>query len=172
MSRIAVVDEHDRFVRWSDRAEIHRDKLLHRSIHVMLMDSAGRMVIQRRHPDKLTWPDCWDIAVSGHVEEEDYLGGPDERLDEVYARVAAREAVEELGVAPALEFVGHFGPVPDVHYEQIHLYRGVHDGPYRPQPEEVSEVRAVDAAGWERLAARGRVTASLRWFVSRLRPWR
>src|SRR4029079_1348530 len=69
MSRVAVVAEADRFVRWTDKAEIHRDKLLHRSIHIMIMDSDGRMVIQRRHPEKLTWPDSWDIAVSGHVEE-------------------------------------------------------------------------------------------------------
>jgi isopentenyldiphosphate isomerase len=165
-ARIAVVTADDRFVRWTDREQVHAGRLLHRSVHVVIHDRAGRLVLQRRHPGKLTNPDLWDISVSGHVEEEDYPAGPDERLDEVYARVARRETREELGIDADLRLVAYPLPLePSVHYELIALFRGVHDGPYVAQPEEVTEVRAVDAAGLARLLASENVTPGLRWFA-------
>ncbi len=163
--RIAVVTADNRFVRWTDRREIHRDELLHRSVHVVIHDRGGRLVLQRRHPGKLTWPDAWDVSASGHVEEEDYLDGPDDRLDEVSARVARREVVEELGIDPPLDFVARLAPEPGVHYELIALYRGVHDGPYRLQADEVAEVRRFDPPALASLLAGARVTGSLRWLA-------
>jgi isopentenyldiphosphate isomerase len=163
--RIAVVDADNRFLRWEDRATIHRERLIHRSIHVLLYDSAGRLVLQRRHPGKQTFPDHWDLSASGHVEESDYLGGPDDRLDEVYARVAARELEEELGVVTPLERLGRFAPQPGLHYEWIHLFRGVSDGPYVAQPDEVAEIRAVTDAERLVLGARAPFTPTLLWFT-------
>jgi isopentenyldiphosphate isomerase len=87
--RIAVVDTANRFVRWEDRRTIHEQRLVHRSIHVLLYDSAGRLLVQRRHASKQTHPRCWDVSCAGHVEESDYTGGPDDDLDAVYAAVAA-----------------------------------------------------------------------------------
>lgn len=141
--RIAVVDDANRFVRWEDRVTIHTQRLVHRSIHVLLLDSAGRLLVQRRHAGKQTYPRTWDVSCAGHVEESDYLGGPDDDLDRVYAAVAAREVEEELGVTPALTPVARYGPVPGVHYEQIQLFRGVSDGPFRIQPDEVEELRLL-----------------------------
>jgi len=91
--RVAVVDEHDRFIRWEDRRIVHRDRLVHRTIHVLLFTTDGRFVIQRRQDDKLTFPGHWDLSCSGHVEEPDYPAGPDDRLDIVYAGCAARARV-------------------------------------------------------------------------------
>jgi len=146
--RVAVVDEHDRFVRWTTRAEIHDRRLPHRSVQVALYDSAGRLVLQRRHESKRTYPGCWDLSASGHVEEPDYPdpSRPDADLDAVYDAVAARELHEELGVRASLERLGRFAPERGVHYEHFWLYRGVHDGPYVPQASEVAEIRAYDAA--------------------------
>lgn len=172
--RVAVVDDHDRFVRWEDRRVVHRDRLVHRSIHVLLFDRQGRLVLQRRKDDKLTYPSYWDLSCSGHVEEPDYLAGPDERLDIVYAGCAARELEEELSVHAPLEDLGRFGPEPGVHYEQIALYRAKHDGPYVAQPEEVAEIRAVTPAEYDALVASGApCTPTLLAFVklSRARGW-
>src|SRR5262245_52315681 len=103
--RIAVVDDADRFVRWEVRPRIHELQLLHRSVHVLVFTSGGRLVLQRRHRQKQTHPRHWDISCTGHVEESDYFDGPDESLDEVYAATARREAQEELGVGVDLEFL-------------------------------------------------------------------
>ncbi len=169
-ARVAEVDEHNRFVRWVTREVCHAERLPHRSVQILLWDSAGRLVLQRRHPDKRTWPDAWDVAASGHVEEPDYPdpSRPDDDLDAIYDAVAHRELFEELGVRAPLERLGAFGPEPGVHYEHFVLYRGVADGPYVPQPEEVSEVRAFTAHELaELLAGEARRTASLEWLLAR-----
>lgn len=164
--RIAVVDDANRFVRWEERRTIHEQQLVHRSIHVVIFDSHGRLVVQRRHATKATYPRYWDVSVAGHVEESDYLGGPNEQLDEVYAAVAAREVQEELGVSPALTFEGAFGPEPGVHYEQIQLFRGVSDGPFTLQPDEVEEHRLIAPQDWPAFLASGElITHALRWWL-------
>jgi isopentenyldiphosphate isomerase len=164
--RIAVVDEHNRFVRWEERRIIHEQRLVHRSVHVLLFDRAGRLLVQRRHASKQTYPRFWDSSCAGHVEESDYPAGPDDELDRVYAEVAAREVSEELGVAPVLERIGTFGPVAGVHYEWIHLFRGVAEGPFTLQADEVEEHRFVELAA---AAALEPATHTLRWLVGLLR---
>lgn len=169
MDRVAVVDRDNRFLRWTDRAEIHARRLPHRSVQVMIFDPAGRLVLQRRHAEKRTYPGFWDLSASGHVEEPDYPdpARPDADLDAVYDAVAGRELEEELGVRCPLTRLGAFGPVPEVHYEHLVLYRGESDGPFTPQPTEVAEVERFSPADFDALVASGApVTPSLRWFVS------
>ncbi len=168
-ARVAEVDAHNRFVRWVSRAVCHAERLPHRSVQVMLRDLEGRTILQRRHPDKRTWPDAWDVAASGHVEEPDYPdpSRPDDDLDAIYDAVARRELEEELGVVAPLERVGVFAPEPGIHYEHFVLYRGVHGGPFVPQPDEVAEVRAFDARELAALlASDARRTGSLEWLLA------
>lgn len=134
----------------------------------MLFDTAGRLIVQRRARTKLTHAGFWDMSASGHVEEPDYPDPtrPDEDLDAVYDAVAARELEEELGVRASLARLGTFAPLEGVHYEHFVLYRGVSDGPYVAQAEEVEEVRALEPAAFDALALGGEpVTASLAWLV-------
>lgn len=164
--RIAVVDGANRFVRWEERRVIHEHRLVHRSVHVLIFDGHDQLLVQRRHASKQTYPRYWDVSVAGHVEESDYLAGPDERLAEVYAQVAAREVQEELGVSPPLTFLGAFGPEPGVHYEQIHLFRGVSDGPFTLQADEVEEHRFLARGAWPAFLASGEpITETLRWWM-------
>jgi isopentenyldiphosphate isomerase len=165
--RIAVVDARNRFVRWEERRTIHEQQLVHRSVHVVIFDSSGRLLVQRRHAGKQTYPRYWDVSVAGHVEESDYTAGPDDDLDAVYAAVAAREVVEELGVSPALERLGRFAPEPGVHYEQIQLFQGTSDGPFVLQPDEVEEHVLLDPQAWpEFLAGKEPITHALRWWLA------
>ena len=164
--RIAVVDTQNQFVRWEERAEIHRQRLIHRSVHVLVFDSQERLIVQRRHRRKDTYPGHWDNSVAGHVEESDYLAGPDEHLDEVYRQVAERELLEELGVRAPIEELGHFPPEQAVHYEQLRLFRAHSDGPYHIQEEEVEEVRALTPDEYRALRDAGEpVTNALMYFV-------
>lgn len=166
--RIAVVDEHNRFVRWEERRTIHEQRLVHRSVHVLVFDTGGRLLIQKRHRDKQTYPGHWDGSVAGHVEESDYLTGPDETLDQVYRDVAEREVEEELGVtAAALTELAHLPPEPGIHYEHIRLYRATHDGPFTIQDTEVEDIRFVTPAEYRALVAAGApVTHTLAWCVA------
>jgi isopentenyl-diphosphate Delta-isomerase len=141
--RFAVVDDQNRFLRWVDRKELHLQHLPHRSVQVLMFDSQNRLILQLRHRDKDTYAHYWDLAACGHVEESDYLGGPDEKLDEVYKQVAFREVEEELGVLVDLQFLEYFPPIENVHYEHFYLYKGITDGPFTLQEEEVEDVKTV-----------------------------
>ncbi len=55
-------------------------------IHVCVFDSRGRLLIQRRTPEKVIFPNLWDVSVGGGVD-----AGEDSR------RGAEREFREELG---------------------------------------------------------------------------
>lgn len=170
--RIAVVDDHNRFVRWEARRVIHEQRLVHRSVHVLLWDSQARLLVQRRHADKQTYPRSWDVSCAGHVEESDYVRDPDDDLDAVYAAVAARELEEELGVRAPLTLLGRFAPEPGVHYEQLHLFEARSDGPFVLQAEEVEEHRLLTRAETAALLASDEpVTHALRWFLGRLHHW-
>lgn len=141
--RMAVVDENNRFLRWAERSELHERFLPHRSVQILVFTSDNKLVLQRRHPDKDTYPHYWDLAACGHVEESDYTGGPDEDLDQVYLSVAERELEEELGVKVELTELAAFSPLENVHYEHFRLYRGQSDGPFTIQEEEVVAVQSV-----------------------------
>jgi len=163
--RIAVVDEADRFVRWVGRREIHEQRLVHRSAYVLVFNSKNQMLIQLRHRNKQTYPLHWDISCAGHICAEDYSGGPDDDLDEVYRLTATRELAEELGLSVPLQRLGHFGP-SDTHYEQTRLFEARSDGPIRLQQSEVEEARWVHPAEFTALLAdpAARLTGSLRRF--------
>lgn len=142
--RIAVVDAQNRFLRWEARHTIHVQRLPHRSIHILVFNRRGEVLLQKRHRAKQTWPGHWDLSCAGHVEESDYLDGPDAQLDQVYLDVAQRELHEELGVRAPLTLLGAFAPVSGVHYEHMRLYRATHDGPFTPQADEVEDLMLAD----------------------------
>lgn len=166
---IAVVDDHNRFLRWADRAEVHGQHLPHRSVHVLVFDTRGRLLLQQRRADKLTYPSTWDISVAGHVERPDYPAGPDDDLDAVYASVAARELHEELAIDAPVTELHREGPRPGVHYEQLRLYQTVWDGPITIQEEEVAAVRWLAPGEWETFRDQAPVTHALVHWVGWLR---
>ena len=55
-------------------------------VHVCVFDRRGRLLIQRRAPEKSIWPDLWDVSVGGGVD-----------AGETSRRGAEREFREELG---------------------------------------------------------------------------
>lgn len=70
------------------RKQVHRDGDWHRSVHVWVVDlKRQEVVLQRRSPNKDTFPNRWDISAAGHIEN-----GADSR------ETAARELAEELGM--------------------------------------------------------------------------
>ena len=54
------------------RGETHALKMWHRSVHVWLVDPAlGLLALQKRSPNKDTFPGRWDISAAGHIESGD-----------------------------------------------------------------------------------------------------
>jgi isopentenyl-diphosphate delta-isomerase len=83
-----VVDEQDVFTgQVLDKKTIHEQGLLHRDVHVWVMDGRGNMLQQQRKWDKTIMPGEWDIAVGEHVG-----------AGESYVDAAVRGVHEELGL--------------------------------------------------------------------------
>ena len=57
-------------------------------VHVCVFDHQGRLLIQQRTPEKILWPDRWDVSIGGGVD-----------AGETSRQAAEREFREELGVA-------------------------------------------------------------------------
>jgi 8-oxo-dGTP diphosphatase len=69
------------------RSEVHRDGLVHRMVHVWIVNSQNKILMQRRAPQKDSYPNMWDVSVGGHI-----LAGMDA------IETVIKEVEEELGV--------------------------------------------------------------------------
>jgi 8-oxo-dGTP pyrophosphatase MutT (NUDIX family) len=111
-------------------------RLPHRSTYILVFDRTDRLFIHLRTATKDVYPSHWDVAIGGVLGAgEDWDAG------------AARELREELGVDATLEALFPFrwtDATNDVHGR---VYRAVHEGPFRLQPEEIvrGEFVSLDA---------------------------
>ena len=76
----------------ADREVVHRCGLPHRTAHVWLLrrnpEGRSEVLLQRRAPDKDSFPGCWDISSAGHIP-----------AGEEWLPSALRELKEELGLS-------------------------------------------------------------------------
>ena len=49
------------------RDQVHAQGLWHCSAHVLLFNSVGELLLQRRSKDKDLYPNCWDYSVGEHL---------------------------------------------------------------------------------------------------------
>ena len=131
---VDVVDERDRVIGTVTRAEMRAHRLRHRTAFVLVVSSAGRLLVHRRSGDKDLWPGRWDLGAGGVL-----TSGED------YEPAARREVAEELGIeVGALRLVGT-GAYRDDDVDEVgRVYVTVHDGPFRFADGEIVEARFVD----------------------------
>lgn len=137
---VAEVDEEGRVLRVVTRAEMRRRNLRHRSVYILVLDRAGRLLVHRRADWKDVWPGRWDVAAGGVAA-----------VGETPAATAERELREELGVRAPLEPLGtgaYEGPEVRV-VGDVFLARS--DGPFTFTDDEISEtawVAPADLPAW------------------------
>lgn len=141
-----VVNERDEVVGRATRREVHATGLWHRAVHVLVFDSAGRVLLQKRSMLKDLSPGLWDSSCSGHLD-----------AGEDYDAAAVRELNEEIGVRitepPARCF--RLTPSADTGWEFVWVYRLRHDGPITVDPAEIQYAEWVAPADvTARLASR------------------
>ena len=83
-----IVDENDYLTgKVKEKHQAHADGDYHRTAHVWLINDKRELLLQRRSPQKSSFPDYWDISAAGHI-----------RAGETVIEGAIRELKEELGV--------------------------------------------------------------------------
>ncbi len=114
-----------------------------RIVSIFIIDSDRRMLLQLRSPQVKMYPNCWDQAAGGHV---------DEGLS--YEQAAKNELSEELGLDKvSLEVVGTFrsnntlddGRIIN-QFERVYLAQVPRDIVLKPNPDEVSKVQWFTSA--------------------------
>ncbi len=123
---LAVVDENDQPVTPRNRATIHRENLLHRAVHILLLNKQGELLLQKRSYRKDRYPGCWDSSASGHVD-----------AGESYVDCAERELQEEIGVQTKLAELARVSASAATGYEFIHIFGGTHSGPFNWNVHEI-----------------------------------
>lgn len=120
------------------RSRVHGNPaLIHRSVHVLVLGTDGRLLLQKRSLRKDTQPGKWDTSVGGHVG-----------FGQSYEEAARREAAEELGLdlgtpdeGTELIFLYPSRIRNAVESENIRTFLHVSAGPFRPEPDEIDELK-------------------------------
>lgn len=67
--------------------EAHEKGLIHRTVHVWILNTEGKVLIQKRAKDRRAHPGHWDISAAGHIS-----------AGQTSLEAARREVLEELGI--------------------------------------------------------------------------
>jgi isopentenyl-diphosphate delta-isomerase type 1 len=126
-----VVDENDRFLGYRTRYDCHHDKtLIHRTIGVLIYNSKGEILLQKRSLTKDLNPGKWAVGVGGHVMK-----------GQTYDEAAKREMLEELGINIEIQLVKKWLMKSDAETEMSMLYQGFSEGPFKINLTELTEVK-------------------------------
>ena len=108
----------------------------------MILNDAGEIFLQRRGPQKDTFPGFWDTGVGGHCD-------PGESDDEA----ARREIHEELGLEGHPRLIGHHAPREQTGWEFVSVYELVTEQTPLWDGVEIVDGQWLSAARLESLMA-------------------
>jgi geranylgeranyl diphosphate synthase type I len=156
---VLQVDENDVVVGPVSKADSHyQSGKLHRAFSVLLFNSEGKLLLQQRAHDKITFPSVWANSCCSHPLASE------EEMDETNARgvkiAAIRKLDQELGIAADSLNINDFVFITKMRYsarmnadwierEIDHILMIQADVELNPNPNEVSNVKWVNAAELE-----------------------
>lgn len=137
MEEVILVDAHDQPIGTMEKLEAHQKGLLHRAFSVILFNSKGEMLLQKRATDKYHSGGLWTNTCCSHPK-------PDESIE----MAAERRLEEEMGIRLRPAFLYKFiykTPLDNelTEHELDHVLTGVFDGEPAPHPSEVADWKYV-----------------------------
>lgn len=136
---VILVDTSGNYVGLMEKLEAHRQGILHKAFSIVIYNSKGDMLIQKRSVEKYHFKGLWSNACCSH-----------QRSQETTEESIKRRLKEELNLENVrTEYLFTFiykakDPTSDyIEHEYDEVYVGVYDGEVHPNPQEVDEVRWI-----------------------------
>lgn len=137
MDQVILVDEKDNAVGTMEKMAAHREGRLHRAFSVLIFNSKGEMLLQKRASSKYHSGGLWTNACCSHPN-------PGEKVEDA----TRRRLNEEMGIEANPKFSYSFiyrAPLDKdlIEHEFDHVYTAVFDGQPAVNPEEVEDWKFV-----------------------------
>ncbi len=130
--QLEIVNEQGQTIGVAPRSKFHGNpSLLHKVVHVIVVNKAGDLLLQKRSLDKDVAPGLWDTSVGGHIE-----AGED--IEDALTREMAEELGIECDKPTFLYSYIHSNPYES---ELVYTYKCIHEGPFEFNRAEIEEVR-------------------------------
>lgn len=143
------------FQKTSLKSDAHKYGWLHASVHIWFYTKNGKILLQKRSPNKLSFPNLWDVSVAGHIS-----------AGEKPTTSALREIKEEIGITVKdtdLVYIGKYHEIyehkknyvdNEIHY--IYLCELTHTlDSLKIQEEELSDIKLIAIDDFKKLIYAG-----------------
>ena len=98
MEKVILVDEHDKVIGAMDKMEAHRRGILHRAFSILIFNSKGDVLLQKRSRNKYHSGGLWTNACCSHPT-------PDEAIDDATRKRLKHEMGIDLQPDFAYKFI-------------------------------------------------------------------
>lgn len=137
MEEVILVDEHDNVIGSMEKIEAHRRGLLHRAFSVLLFNSQGEFLIQRRAASKYHSAGLWTNTCCSHPY-------PGEKTEDA----VTRKLHQEMGINMTPDFAYKFIYKVELEnglteHELDHVFTGTFDGVPKINFDEVDDWRFI-----------------------------
>jgi len=123
---------------YEEKIEVHKKGLLHLAFSVLVFNTRGQLLLQKRADEKYHSPSLWTNTCCGHPNRGEEIG-----------EAAERRLAEEMGFTCTLthRFTFHYQAAFTnglFENEIDHVFSGTYEGAVSPDPQEISDYRWVD----------------------------
>jgi isopentenyl-diphosphate Delta-isomerase len=138
MDEVILVDEHDNSIGTMEKMEAHRRGLLHRAFSILIFNSHGQMLIQKRASSKYHSGGLWTNACCSHPL-------PGESMEQATRRRLKFEMGIDIQAEYAYKFVYRTSLDKDlVEHELDHVFIAIYDDVPSVNPDEVEDWQYAD----------------------------
>jgi isopentenyldiphosphate isomerase len=131
MEKNIEVDEHDKVIGLRPRTDFYTGKYIHRGAHLILKNSKGQILLQKRNKDKKWDPDKFAYSAGGTVAQE------------TYKECILKETKEELGINIRAKKLFRIRYKSDVDNAFLMIYEAVSDDKINFEKKEIQFVKWV-----------------------------
>lgn len=130
---VVLVDENDRELGSEEKIKAHREGKLHRAFSILIFNSEGKMLLQKRAKSKYHSGGLWTNACCSHP-------GPGELLEESAHRRLRQEMGFDCGLKELFSFAYRVKLGENLfENEYDHIFIGIFDGKPKPDKNEADE---------------------------------